>query len=74
MDHDSEKAVFSDTDPNLKSFTHPMTGYTVHTGSSQKFTQGWDQVFGGQSPKAKAVRPAATKAVVKPAKKSPKSK
>jgi hypothetical protein len=25
---------------------HPMTGYTVHTGSTGKFTQGWDDVFG----------------------------
>ncbi len=23
-----------------------MTGYTVHTGSSEKFSQGWDQIFG----------------------------
>jgi len=22
-----------------------MTGYTVHTGSSEKFSQGWDQIF-----------------------------
>lgn len=26
-----------------------MTGYTVHTGSSQKFAAGWDQVFKGRS-------------------------
>lgn len=24
-----------------------MTGYTVHTGSTEKFSQGWDQIFGG---------------------------
>jgi hypothetical protein len=22
-----------------------MTGYTVHTGSSEKFASGWDQIF-----------------------------
>ena len=22
-----------------------MTGYTVHTGSSEKFSSGWDQIF-----------------------------
>lgn len=24
-----------------------MTGYTVHTGSNQKFTTGWDHIFQG---------------------------
>ncbi len=24
-----------------------MTGYTVHTGSNDKFREGWDNVFGG---------------------------
>jgi hypothetical protein len=24
---------------------HLMTGYTVHTGSTKKFSQGWDRVF-----------------------------
>ncbi len=24
-----------------------MTGYTVHTGSTEKFTEGWDNIFGG---------------------------
>ncbi|MDA0834288.1 MAG: hypothetical protein O2955_12965 [Planctomycetota bacterium] len=24
-----------------------MTGYTVHTGSNEKFSQGWDKVFSG---------------------------
>ena len=27
-----------------------MTGYTVHTGSSEKFSQGWDQIFGNPAP------------------------
>ena len=22
-----------------------MTGYTVHTGSTEKFSNGWDQIF-----------------------------
>ncbi len=51
-----------------------MTGYTVHTGSSQKFTQGWDQIFSGQVPKAKTAQAAAKPAqAVKPAKKARKS-
>ena len=28
-----------------------MTGYTVHTGSTKKFTEGWDRIF-----KSKATR------------------
>lgn len=28
-----------------------MTGYTVHTGSTEKFADGWDQIFGTQAPK-----------------------
>lgn len=27
-----------------------MTGYTVHTGTSKKFSNGWDRIFGGDSP------------------------
>lgn len=30
-----------------------MTGYTVHTGSSEKFASGWDQIFSGK-PKGKS--------------------
>jgi hypothetical protein len=30
-----------------------MTGYTVHTGSNEKFTGGWDQVFSGGKKSAK---------------------
>lgn len=39
-----------------------MTGYTVHTGASKKFTEGWDKIFdkktskGKSSDKKKAVR------------------
>jgi hypothetical protein len=37
-----------------------MTGYTVHTGTSKKFTKGWDNIFdskksaGNKSGKKKA--------------------
>jgi hypothetical protein len=34
-----------------------MTGYTVHTGSNEKFTSGWDRVFRSVGPK-KAANPA----------------
>ena len=27
-----------------------MTGYTVHTGSNDKFRDGWDQIFSTKSP------------------------
>ena len=26
-----------------------MTGYTVHTGTSMKFSEGWDRIFAGES-------------------------
>lgn len=37
-----------------------MTGYTVHTGSNENFSQGWDEIFGkGAGAKKKsAVKPA----------------
>ncbi|MGD9854211.1 MAG: hypothetical protein AB7U20_04590 [Planctomycetaceae bacterium] len=36
-----------------------MTGYTVHTGSTEKFSNAWDRIFG--SPKKKtAKQPAKT--------------
>ena len=28
-----------------------MTGYTVHTGSSERFATGWDQIFSSKSTK-----------------------
>jgi hypothetical protein len=40
-----------------------MTGYTVHTGSSEEFASGWDRIFGDNKKKAP-----------KPKKKSPKGK
>ena len=59
-----------------------MTGYTVHTGATEKFVAGWDQIFKKQakakgSPakrkqaatKTKAVKKAAKAKVRKPAKK-----
>jgi hypothetical protein len=30
-----------------------MTGYTVHTGSNDKFASGWDQIFSGAKPAKK---------------------
>lgn len=26
-----------------------MTGYTVHTGASKKFVNGWDRIFSGEA-------------------------
>lgn len=31
-----------------------MTGYTVHTGSNDKFASGWDQIFTKPAKPAKA--------------------
>lgn len=31
-----------------------MTGYTVHTGSTEKFSTGWDEIFKSKQPKKKA--------------------
>lgn len=51
-----------------------MTGYTVHTGSTTKFSEGWERIFGvaprssarpAKSPKASQAKPA------KAAKKTP---
>lgn len=44
-----------------------MTGYTVHTGTSKKFTEGWDNIFDS---KKSAGKKAETKK--KPAKKKKK--
>jgi len=30
-----------------------MTGYTVHTGSTEKFSDGWDRIFGTQNKQQK---------------------
>ncbi len=36
-----------------------MTGYTVHTGSTEKFTDGWDRIFTGAKKKPRK-KPATT--------------
>jgi hypothetical protein len=44
-----------------------VTGYTVHTGSNEKFAAGWEQVFGSQKRKKStsggktAVKPSSAK-------------
>lgn len=43
-----------------------MTGYTVHTGTSLRFSEGWDRIF--QGPKTKQA--SRTKMVKKPAKRT----
>ncbi|MCA9027729.1 MAG: hypothetical protein KDA86_21140 [Planctomycetaceae bacterium] len=48
-----------------------MTGYTVHTGATEKFVEGWDKVFGG--PKKKTAKKTGTSQKPK-AKTPPKSK
>jgi hypothetical protein len=35
-----------------------MTGYTVNTGSNEKFSEGWDKIFGKKS--SKKATPAAS--------------
>jgi hypothetical protein len=42
-----------------------MTGYTVHTGSTEKFTEGWDNIFSDHpqpAKKSKSKKPAKKKA------------
>lgn len=36
-----------------------MTGYTVHTGSTEKFSEGWDRIFSGSGQKQKKSKAAA---------------
>lgn len=48
-----------------------MTGYTVHTGSNEKFSSGWDNIFAGSKPaagKSKKADVKAPKAEKKPSK------
>lgn len=45
-----------------------MTGYTVHTGSTEKFSQGWDQIFGSDS--AESDQPASGRSAAKSRKKT----
>ncbi len=44
-----------------------MTGYTVHTGSTEKFSSAWDRIFsGGKSkPAKKSTRKTAKKSAAK---------
>jgi hypothetical protein len=53
-----------------------MTGYTVHTGTSIKFSDGWDNIFAkGTKKKSPATKPSAKKTAAKPtAKKKPSAK
>lgn len=46
-----------------------MTGYTVHTGATKKFAEGWERIF--DKP---AGKPAAKKATAKAAAKKTKKK
>ena len=51
-----------------------MTGYTVHTGSSKKFAQGWDQIFKGKTAATSAKSASKTAGKKKPAPTSRKTK
>lgn len=58
-----------------------MTGYTVHTGSTEKFAAGWDQIFGkgrraagGKGTQGAGARPAKAKAKAKAKKGKPRAK
>ena len=53
-----------------------MTGYTVHTGSNDKFRDGWDQVFSSKAPPRARRKKTKDKTVNKkaPAKKAAKGK
>lgn len=52
-----------------------MTGYTVHTGSNDKFSKGWDNIFQGgkKATKAAVAKEETAKSSKKAAKKSKKS-
>ncbi len=50
-----------------------MTGYTVHTGSSEDFAEGWDRIFKNSSDK-KAEKKKPAKSQKKTTKKKKKSK
>lgn len=52
-----------------------MTGYTVHTGSTEQFAQGWDRVFSGKNKKSgSGSRRKKSSARKSPAKKKSKTK
>lgn len=50
-----------------------MTGYTVHTGSNDKFSAGWDNIFNKAKPAAKP-KAALAKTPAKAAKKATKAR
>lgn len=39
-----------------------MTGYTVHSGSNDKFAEGWDRIFGAAGKPTEKASKAGTKA------------
>lgn len=51
-----------------------MTGYTVHTGASEKFVEGWDQIFKRTAKTKKAEKSAPAKKAAKKAVKKAKKK
>lgn len=51
-----------------------MTGYTVHTGSSEKFSEGWDQIFKKNAKTTKAEKSGPAKKAAKKAGKAVKKK
>ena len=53
-----------------------MTGYTVHTGTSKKFSSAWDRIFGDKpaTPAASKSKKPATKPAAKAATKTSKKK
>lgn len=46
-----------------------MTGYTVHTGSSEDFASGWDRIFGDKKKKDEKSQKKSAKAKDKKSKK-----
>lgn len=51
-----------------------MTGYTVHTGATDKFTQGWDTIFAKSDSKNKSAKTKSTGQKKKAGKKAPTAK
>jgi len=53
-----------------------MTGYTVHSGTSKKFSTAWDRIFGDKAPAKSSAKSAAKqkKSASKPAAKAGKKK
>lgn len=46
-----------------------MTGYTVHTGSTEEFANGWDRIFSDKKKKDKKEKKKSPKAKAKKGKK-----